>query len=248
MEIAGKSYIVTGGSRGLGKAIVADLACKGCNILFTYLNSVQEAVSFADQLAASATGKVIPYQVDVSDPDGADGVIEKAFLEFGRLDGIVNNAGITRDAAFFRMSRTDWSSVLDTNLNGVFFLSQAYLARAIRNGGGKIVNMASVSGVKGMKGQANYCASKGGLIALTRSLALEYARFNIQINAIAPGYIGTDMVETFDPPAKEALTKSIPLKRLGMPEEVANMTTFLLSDLCNYMTGQTIIIDGGLTI
>lgn len=247
MNLVGKNYIVTGGSRGLGKAIVALLAEHGCNVLFTYLNSKEEANHFADQLALTAAGKIVPYRADVSDPDGAAGTVEAAIAAFGKLDGIVNNAGITKDSAFFKMSHSDWRSVIDTNLNGVFFLSQAYLQKAVR-GGGKIVNMSSVSGVKGIKGQANYCASKGGLIALTKSLALEYARFNIQINAIAPGYINTDMVDKMDDTARDTLTKNIPLKRLGAPREVANMTAFLLSDLCDYMTGQTLIIDGGLTV
>ncbi|NUN99871.1 MAG: 3-oxoacyl-ACP reductase FabG [Saprospiraceae bacterium] len=247
MNLAGKNYIVTGGSRGLGKSIVSVLAEHGCNVLFTYLNSKEEAKQFADQLALTASGKIVPYRADVSNPEGAAATIETAIAEFGGLNGIVNNAGITKDGAFFKMSRSDWSSVIDTNLNGVFYLSQAYLQKAVR-GGGKIVNMSSVSGVKGMKGQANYCASKGGLIALTKSLALEYARFNIQINAIAPGYIETDMVDHMESKTKDLLTKDIPLRRLGAPREVANMTAFLLSDLCEYLTGQTIIIDGGLTV
>lgn len=248
MNLLNNTYLVTGGSRGLGEAIVRKLVAFGANVLFTYCNSSQRAEALAAELNEQGPGQAKAFQADATAPEAANAAIDETINTFGQLDGIVNNAGITKDSAFYRMKNEDWQSVMNTNLNGVFYLSKAYLEKAIRFGKGKIVNMSSVSGIKGMKGQANYCASKGGIIALTKSLAVEYARFNIQVNALAPGYIQTDMVEEMDGKVRNKLTKSIPLKRLGTPTEVANTTAFLLSDWCDYMTGQTIVIDGGLSI
>jgi 3-oxoacyl-[acyl-carrier protein] reductase len=248
MHLDDKVYLVTGGSRGLGKAIVKKLTTLGATVVFTYLTNQEKAEELSEEIKLGAKGTALPFSVNATDPLASGLFMRQLIQKFGTIDGIVNNAGIVRDTPFFKMKDDDWKDVLDTNLNGVFYLSRAYLQEAIRVGRGKIVNMASVAGIKGLKGQANYCASKGGLIALTKSLAVEYARFNIQINAIAPGYIETEMFSDLEKVVKEKLQNTIPMRRLGYPEEVANMTAFLLSDECNYMTGQTLIVDGGITV
>ncbi len=248
MDVSGKVILVTGGSRGLGKAIVHKLAQQGAKVAFTYRSNEVAAQALLTMLKEEGIGNnVLAIQADVSKSDNAEYTISTVVAHFGSIDGLVNNAGITKDGALYKMSDDNWKSVIDTNLNGVFYLTKAYLNRAVRNKEGKIVNMSSVSGIKGLRGQGNYCASKGGLIALTKSIAVEYAKFNIQVNAIAPGYIATEMVESLTTPVKDRLTKTIPLKRLGCPKDIANITTFLLSDACNYLTGQTIVIDGGLS-
>lgn len=250
MEFSNKVFLITGGSRGLGKAIVKKLASEGATVVFTYRSNKAAAQKVIEELSAedwAKTGTVVAIQSDVSESESAEKAIDKVIELFGRIDGLVNNAGITQDSPFYKMSDDNWNAVINTNLNGVFYLTKAYLSKAIRNGGGKIVNMSSVSGIKGLKGQANYCASKGGLIALTKSLAVEYAKFNVQVNAVAPGYIATEMVENLADKVKQKISKTIPQQRLGKPKEIANLTSFLLSEQCNYMTGQTITIDGGLT-
>lgn len=248
INVAGKTFLVTGGSRGLGRAIVVKLAQSGANVAFTYQFNEQSASQLVSELKQDGFGQVVAFQSDVAHPLSAEQILQRVESTLGVIDGIVNNAGITKDNAFYRMSVDEWTQVIDTNLNGIFYLSKAYIAKAVRRGGGKIVNMASVSGIRGMKGQANYSASKGGLIALTQTLAVEYARMNLQVNAIAPGYIETEMVEALSEDKKKAIQQIIPQKRLGTPEEIANLTMFLLSDTCNYLTGQTIVVDGGLSV
>jgi 3-oxoacyl-[acyl-carrier protein] reductase len=248
INVSGKTFVVTGGSRGIGKAIVIKLAENGANVAFTYQSNASSASQLVADLQQDGYGRVMAFQSDVAHPLSADKVIQEVEMSLGAIDGLVNNAGITKDNAFYRMTSEQWTNVIDTNLNGVFYLSKAYIAKAVRQGGGKIVNMASVSGIRGMKGQANYSASKGGLIALTQTLAVEYARLNMQINAIAPGYIETEMVEAMPEDKKKIIQQMIPQKCLGKPEDVANLTLFLLSDMCNYLTGQTIVIDGGLSV
>ncbi len=247
MNLEDKVFLVTGGSRGLGKAIVEKLCEKGAKVGFTCLHNLAKAESLAASINQKGKGEAVAFQTDVADPSSAAPLMKAVVAHFGKLDGIVNNAGITLDRPFFKMSDQDWAQVISTNLNGVFYTSKAYLQNAIRTGRGKIVNMSSVSGLRGMKGQANYSASKGGLMALTRTLAIEYAPFNIQVNALAPGYIETEMFEHMEEPVKQKLKQNIPLKRLGSPQEIANLTAFLLSDDCNYLTGQTIAVDGGIT-
>lgn len=248
MSLSGKLFLVTGGSRGLGKAIVEKIASQGATVAFTFLSNQEKAKQLQDFVAQETSGKAIPFSADAGDNQTSTRIIQELLQHYPRIDGVVNNAGIVRDTPFYKMSADDWQDVFHTNVTGVFNLCQAYLASAIRNGGGKIVNMSSVSGIKGMKGQANYCASKGAINALTRSLAIEYARFNVQVNAIAPGYIETEMFTDMDRSVKDKLRQSIPARRLGTPEEVANLTLFLLSEASDYITGQTIVIDGGITV
>jgi 3-oxoacyl-[acyl-carrier protein] reductase len=243
-----KVYLVTGGSRGLGKAIVLKLASMGAKVAFTFLSNREKADQVAEEVNHQGIGHATPFAIDAANPLASELLVSQVIEAYGTLHGVVNNAGILRDNPFFKMTNADWDLVMHTNLNSVFYLSREYLKYAVRQGGGKIVNMASVAGVRGLKGQANYCASKGGMLALTRSLAMEYARFNVQINAIAPGYIETEMFSDMDDGVKDKLRQTIPMKRLGHPEEIANMTAFMLSDACNYMTGQTILIDGGITV
>ncbi len=248
MDVKDKVVLVTGGSRGLGKAIVKNLSQQGAKVAFTFQKNENAANAVVDELKSEGFDKVVAIQADIQKSENSTETIDKVIDHFGRIDALVNNAGITKDSAFFNMSDENWESVINTNLNGVFYLSKAYLQKAVRSTtGGKIINMSSVSGIKGLKGQANYCASKGGLIALTKSLAVEYAKFNIQVNAIAPGYIATEMVSQMNETVQKRISKTIPLRRLGDPNDIANITTFLLSDSCNYMTGQTIVVDGGLS-
>jgi len=248
MNVSDKVILVTGGSRGLGKAIVTKLAQEGAKVAFTFRNNQDAADTVVNDLKEQGFDQVVAIKADIQKSTSSEQTVDQVVERFGHIDALVNNAGITKDSAFYNMSNENWEAVINTNLNGVFYLSKAYLQKAIRNtNGGKIVNMSSVSGIKGLKGQANYCASKGGLIALTRSLAVEYAKFNIQVNAIAPGYIATEMVGELDDTVQKKISKTIPLKRLGCPKDIANITSFLLSDSCNYLTGQTIVVDGGLS-
>lgn len=241
-----RNFLVTGGSRGIGRGIVKALANAGANVAFTYKSNTQAANDLVKELKTSP-GKVMAIQADARQSDGAEALVERVENELGELDGLVNNAGVKHDMAAFRMDPQSWLDVIDTNLNGTFFLSQAVSKRFIRKNAGKIVNISSVSGLMGIAGQTNYCSSKAAVIGLTRSLAKEVARFNIQVNAIAPGFIETDMVKDFPDKKREQTRKSVPVKRFGRCDEVASASLYLLSDASDYVTGHTLTIDGGLT-
>jgi 3-oxoacyl-[acyl-carrier protein] reductase len=243
MEFSGKLALVTGGSRGIGLGIVNALAQRGIEVAFTYRSSTQQAVS---QVTAQWMEKhvwVKGYQVDGTNHDAVKAFIQELSEEKGIPDYLVNNAGVTRDRPLVMMSDQEWCTVLETNLYSTFYFCREVALSMMRRGSGRIVQMTSVSGETGLPGQSNYSASKAGLIGLTKALAKEVARFDVNVNAVSPGYVETDMV---DPKKAATLKKEIPMRRLGSVQEVANVTLFLLSDLSSYVTGQVFRVDGGL--
>jgi 3-oxoacyl-[acyl-carrier protein] reductase len=242
-----KVAIVTGGSRGIGRALVLMLAQEGADVAFTYAKSVQEAESLSSEIKKLGR-KVLALQMDVADFDKAKELVEKVKEGLGSLDILVNNAGIIRDKALMMMTKDDWREVIDTNLNGTFNVTRNAIVTFLKQKSGSIVNITSVSGVAGMSRQTNYAASKAGIIGFTKSLAKEVAPYNIRVNAVAPGFIETDMISGLKDEFKEGLKKKIPLSRLGRVEDVSAAVKFLLSDAANFITGQTIIVDGGLFI
>ena len=239
--LSGKVAIVTGAGRGIGRAIARELAAHGARVVVNYRNSAESAQALADEIGGVAV------QADVSDPAGAD-VLLAAAEQLGSVDILVNNAGITRDGLMLRMSDEDWSDVLDVNLNATFRLCRAAATVMLRQRSGAIINLTSISGIRGNAGQANYAASKAAVAAMSRSLAKELARRSIRVNCVAPGFIATDMVEAMDPRIVDGVKKAIPMRRIGAPEEVARVVAFLASDAASYLTGQEIVVDGGLSI
>jgi 3-oxoacyl-[acyl-carrier protein] reductase len=240
----GKNYIVTGGSRGIGKAIVEKLVADGHNVVFNYNASSAAADEIVKNL--SKDGNIIKaFQADISDFGQAKRFIDSARDALGGvIDGLVNNAGITRDAPLAMMEQKNWDDLINTNLTGYFNTTRNTVMDLVKSAGA-IVNITSVSGVSGMAGQTNYCASKHGIVGLTRALCKELRK--VRVNAVAPGFIESDMTAKLDAEYLKEMKKQIPLKRLGKPEEVAELTAFLLSDKSSYITGQTFVIDGGMT-
>ena len=241
----GKVAVVTGASRGIGKAIAVKLASKGATVVINYNGSRERAEEVKNEVE-SAGGKAVIIQCNVADFDACKEFIETVIKEQGRIDILVNNAGITKDGLLMKMSEEDFDKVLDTNLKGTFHTIRAALRQMIRQRSGRIINMASVVGVSGNAGQANYAASKAGVIGLTKTAAREVASRGITVNAVAPGFIETDMTAKFVED-KSALDK-IPLKRMGKAEEVANLVFFLASPMSDYITGEVIRCDGGMAM
>ncbi|MFP4417793.1 MAG: 3-oxoacyl-[acyl-carrier-protein] reductase [Chitinivibrionales bacterium] len=241
-----KNIIVTGGSRGIGKAIVTKLVSQGCRVAFNYRSNKELADELVESLDPSAE-KLRAFEADLSDADQAKGFVDRAREFLKDVDGLVNNAGITRDKMLFLMSPEEWDSVLNTNLNGYFNVTRNLIVQFMKNKKGSIVNITSVSGLVGMAGQTNYCASKAGIIGFTRALAKETAKLGIPVNCVAPGFIETDMTGKINPKHLEELTKMIPMQRLGRAEEVAEVVSFLLRGKATYITGQVFTIDGGMT-
>ena len=240
-----KIVLITGASRGIGKAIAQECANQGATVLFTYLSSEEKANALAAELSASgSTAK--GFRSDASNFQDAQKLVDDVVAEFGTIDVLVNNAGITRDSLLMRMSEEQWDEVINTNLKSAFNLTKAVQQPMLRARKGSIVNMSSVVGVKGNAGQSNYAASKAGLIGFTKSIAAELGSRNIRCNAIAPGFIETEMTEVLDQAVVEGWRKGIPLKRGGNPIDVANATVFLASDMSAYITGQTIHVCGGM--
>ncbi|MDD4953279.1 MAG: 3-oxoacyl-[acyl-carrier-protein] reductase [Candidatus Omnitrophica bacterium] len=242
-----KTAIISGASRGIGRAIALELAKQGCNIAFNYLKSQAEAESLEAELAALDV-KAKATQVDIKDFAAVSVWVEETKATFGGLDILVNNAGIIRDKALALMSPDDWHEVINTNLGGAFNLTRAAVITFIKQKKGDIVNITSVTGVTGMPRQSNYAASKAGIIGFTRSLAQELAPYNIRVNAVAPGFIDTDMTQGLKQEYKDEIIRNIPLARFGKSQDVAKTVKFLLSNASSYITGQTIIIDGGMSL
>jgi 3-oxoacyl-[acyl-carrier protein] reductase len=247
MSMDGKIALVTGGARGIGRAIVEALAAQGATVAFTYRSSSAAAEEIVAALKASGR-TAAAFASDASSAAEAGGVVESVIKQFGRLDILVNNAGITRDGLLMRMSEADWDAVLNNNLKSVFNFTKAACRPMMSQRAGRIINISSIVGVSGNAGQANYAASKAGIVGFTKSIAKELASRNIQVNVVAPGYIDTDMTGALTADQKKALIEHIPLKRTGRPEDVSSVVVFLASDAAAYITGQVLCVDGGLTM
>ena len=240
-----KVAIITGGSRGIGKSICETFAQNGCDVAFTYNNSKDSAEALAKEL--NSTGiKAKSYKSDASNFDDATKLVEDVLNDFGKIDILVNNAGIKKDNLLMRMEKSDFDSVINTNLSSVFNLTKASIKTFLKQRNGSIVNISSVVGVKGNAGQSNYSASKAGIIGFSKSIALELGSRNIRSNVIAPGFIETDMTDSLSEDVINSWKESIPLKRGGNPSDVGNACVFLASDLSSYITGQVLHVDGGM--
>lgn len=247
MKLEGKKALVTGASRGIGRAIALALAAEGADIAVNYAGNQAAAEAVAAEIEAMGR-KAIIIQADISSNEAATAMVEQVAKEFGRVDILVNNAGITRDGLLMRMKEADWDAVLTTNLKGVFNCTKAAIKYMMKQKAGHIVNISSVVGVNGNAGQANYAAAKAGVIGFTKATAKELAARGITVNAVAPGFIQTDMTAVLNEKQVEAMQATIPLKRLGEPEDIAKAVVFLASDDANYITGQTLNVDGGMVM
>jgi 3-oxoacyl-[acyl-carrier protein] reductase len=245
--LSGKTAIVTGASRGIGRAIATRFAQEGANVAFTYLSSIEKGQALEAELAAFGT-KIKGYRSDASDFQAAEDLVTQVVADFGTIDVVVNNAGITRDGLLMRMSEENWDEVIRVNLKSVFNLSKAATKVMMRARSGSIINITSVVGLTGNAGQANYAASKAGILGFTKSVAKELGSRNVRSNAIAPGFIETEMTEELNQKAIEEWKQTIPLKRGGSPNEVADCAVFLASDLSKYITGQVLQVDGGMVM
>ena len=245
--LAGKTALVTGATRGIGKGIALKLAQQGANVAFTFVSSVEKAKTFEAELSALGV-RAKGYQSNAAHFTEAEILVNEIVTEFGNLDILVNNAGITRDNLLMRMTEEMWDEVMDTNLKSAFAMIKAVQRPMMKNRFGSIINITSVVGITGNAGQANYAASKAGMIGLTKSVAKELGSRNIRCNAIAPGFIETEMTEALSDEVRAEWVKGIPLKRGGSPEDVANAVLYLASDLSTYVSGQTICVDGGMVM
>ena len=243
--LEGKTAIITGGSRGIGKAIVEVFAKHGANVAFTYSSSAESAKTIEDEVSKEGV-KVKCYKSDASNFDDAQNLAADIHKEFGSIDILINNAGITKDNLLMRMSEEDFDRVIEVNLKSVFNMTKAVQRVMLKQRKGSIINMSSVIGLKGNAGQSNYAASKAGVIGFTKSMAIELGSRNIRSNAIAPGFIVTEMTENLGEETIKKYYETIPLKRGGTPEEVANTCLFLASDMSAYITGQVLNVDGGM--
>ncbi len=253
MQSKNKRAIVTGGTRGIGKAIVKELASKSCcgvlfsDVAFIY-NSCDECAAEIEREVGSLDTKIIGFRADATSLEDAQETVNAAIEKLGGVDILINNAGITRDNLLLRMSEKEWDDVINVNLKSVFNYTKAVIKHMVNQRYGRIVNIASVVGLIGNAGQANYAASKAGIIGFTKSIAREVASRNITVNCVAPGFIETDMTKSLNEKQKDILAQTIPMKRMGKPEDIARVVGFLCSPDADYITGQVIAVDGGMTM
>lgn len=247
MHLDGKTALVTGASRGIGRAIAIKLASEGASVAINYAGNAKAAEDVKSIIEA-AGGKAMLVQADVSSAESVEAMIKEVVEAFGGIDILVNNAGITRDGLLMRMKEEDWDAVINTNLKGVFYCTKAVSKLMMKKRAGRIVNMASVVGLTGNAGQANYAAAKAGVIGFSKTMAKELASRGITVNMVAPGYIDTDMTAVLSESVRETMVSGIPLGRAGTPEDVANAVLFLVSDNASYITGQVINVDGGMVM
>ena len=243
--LEGKVALITGASRGIGRGIAKVFAAQGADVAFTYLSSVEKGQALEAELAAEGI-RAKGYRSDASDYDQAQTLADEVVKDFGKIDILINNAGITRDGLLMRMGKDQWDAVIKANLDSVFNLTKGVQRYMLKQRSGSIINMSSVVGIKGNAGQTNYAASKAGIIGFTKSVALELGSRGIRCNAVAPGFIATEMTEQLDAKVLEGWLESIPLKRAGSVEDIANACLYLGSDLSSYVTGQVISVNGGM--
>ena len=243
IDLSGRTALVTGSTRGIGRAIAEALAGAGARVAVVGRDQAKAA-----EAAAAIGGGAQGFAADVGDPASITALVERVEKAFGQIDILVNNAGLTRDNILFRIKDEDWDTVIDANLRGAFLAIRATSRGMIKRRWGRIINIASIVGITGNKGQANYAASKAGLIGLTKSVAKELGSRNVLVNAVAPGFIETDMTAAMTPEARAALSGQIPLERLGSPTDIAGVVTFLASEYAAYITGQTLVVDGGMVM
>ena len=247
MNLTGKVALVTGASRGIGQATAIDLAKAGADIVVNFIGN--EAVAQETVEAIEALGrKAIKIKADVGNAEDVQAMVDEAVAAFGHIDILVNNAGITRDGLLIRMKDSDWDDVLNINLKGVYLVTKAVAKLMVKQRAGRIINMTSVSGVTGNVGQANYAAAKAGVIGFTKTCAKELAARGITVNAVAPGFIETAMTDVLPEKIKEGIAATVPFGRMGQPEEIASVVTFLVSDFASYITGQVLNVDGGMVM
>ncbi len=247
IDLTGRSALVTGGARGIGRAIVIRLATQGADVAFSYRGNAEAAAATAGEVEALGR-RALAIQGDVKDPETAEAIVKATLEAFGKLDILVNNAGITRDDLIMRMSVEAWREVLETNLFGAFYMTKAVTRPMLRARGGRIVNITSVSGQAGQTGQANYSAAKAGLIGLTKATARELASRGITANAVAPGFVDTELTRDLPEALKEQIRAATPLARFGTTDEIASAVAFLASDEAAYITGHVLAVDGGLVM
>lgn len=247
MILAGKTALVTGASRGIGREIALELARQGANVAVNFAGSEAKANEVVDEIKALGR-EAFAIKCDVSNAEEVTEMVKAAITSFGKLDILVNNAGITKDNLLMRMKEEEWDDVININLKGVFLVTKAVTRQMMKQRVGRIINIASIVGVSGNPGQANYVAAKAGVIGLTKTTAKELASRNITVNAIAPGFITTDMTDKLPEDVKAEMLKQIPLARLGEPKDIAKLTAFIASDDSSYITGQTFHVDGGMVM